>query len=461
MFKKFFGDKEFYKKILVLMIPIMIQNGITNFVGMLDNIMVGQVGTVEMNGVAVTNQLLMVFNLCIFGTVSGAGIFGAQFFGKKDYHGVRNTFRFKLLSCTVLTAICALIFWLFGESLINLYLQGEGDPADAAASLGFARQYMLIMLAGILPYSIVQCYSSTLRESGETKVPMIAGVVAVLVNLFLNYILIFGHFGAPALGVAGAAIATVISRFVELGFIVVWCRINNETTFYFDDAYRHFKIPKELAGRIFLKGMPLMLNETLWSAGMAFLTQCYSVRGLSVVGANNISQTFWNVFAVALMATGVSIGIILGQLLGAGETEQAKKESPKLITFSILVSAVIGVVYFACTFFIPKAYNTTDEIRGLATVMMQICALAMPIEAFANATYFTLRSGGKALITFLFDSCFVWVVSVPVAFILSRYTDVSIITLYAICQILPIIKCAIGFILVKKGIWIKNIVSEE
>ncbi len=461
MLKKFFGDKEFYKRILVLMIPIMIQNGITNFVGMLDNIMVGRVGTVEMNGVAVTNSLLMVFNLCIFGTVSGAGIFGAQFFGKKDYHGVRNTFRFKLVSCTVITAVCALIFWLLGEKLIGLYLTGEGDPADAAASLNFARQYMLIMLAGILPYSIVQCYSSTLRESGETKAPMVAGIVAVCVNLILNYILIFGHFGAPAMGVAGAAIATVISRFVELGFIIVWCKINSETTFYFEDAYSHFKIPKELAWHIFLKGLPLMLNETLWAAGMAFLTQCYSLRGLDVVGANNISQTFWNVFAVALMATGVSIGIILGQLLGAGETERAREESPKLIVFSLCVSAAIGIVYFGCTYFIPQAYNTTDEIRHLATTMMQICAVTMPIEAFANATYFTLRSGGKALITFLFDSCFVWVVNVPVAFILSRYTNVSIVTLFAISQLLPILKCVIGFIFVKKGIWIKNIVAEE
>lgn len=459
MLKSLIGTKDFYKKVLALTIPIMIQNGITNLVNMLDNIMVGRVGTVEMTGVAVSNQLIFVFNLCIFGAISGAGIFGAQFHGNNDHEGVRHTFRFKIIFCTLLAAIGIGILLFDGEPLIMLYLKGEGSAADAAASLSFAKDYMYIMLIGLIPYTVAQCYSSTLRETGKTILPMAAGIIAVAVNLCLNYILIFGHFGAPELGVNGAAIATVISRFAELLVVAVWTRLHSKKNPFIIGAFRSLRVPRRLTGQIILKGMPLMLNETLWAAGIATLNQCYSMRHYNVVSANNISQTFFNVFSVAFMAVGMAIGIILGQMLGAGDTEEAGSASRKLIAFSVFVSVIISAVYALCAEFIPNAYNTTDEVRQLATRLMQITALAMPIEAFANASYFTLRSGGKALITFLFDSCFMWCISVPTAYLLVHFTSLPILILYAICQFINIIKCIIGFILVKKGIWIRNIVK--
>ena len=460
MFKKLFGDRNFYKRLFVLALPIMIQNGITNFVNMLDNIMIGRVGTLEMNGVAVANQLFFVFNLCIFGAVSGAGIFGTQFHGKGDHEGVRNTFRFKMILCCLLAIAGIGLFFFGGEQLITLYLKGEGSAADIVATLNFGKDYMFVMLIGLLPYTVVQCYSSTLRETGRPMVPMTAGIVAVLVNLVLNWILIFGRFGAPELGVRGAAIATVVSRFAELLIVAVWTRYHAHKNPFIIGAYRSLKVPKKLVGQIAVKGLPLMLNEALWAAGIAVVNQCYSVRGLNVVGAQNISQTFWNVFSIAFMAVGVAVGIILGQMLGAGEEKGAKDAAVKLITFSVLVSMAVGIVYALAAEVIPFAYNTTDEIRQLATRLMQISALAMPLDAFAHASYFTLRSGGKTFITFLFDSGFVWVAHVSTAFLLSRYTAIPILGLYAIIQFSNILKDILGFIFVKKGIWIRNIVAE-
>lgn len=459
MLKHYIGDRAFYKRVMALAIPIMIQNGITNFVNMLDNVMVGQVGTVQMNGVTVANQLIFVFNLCIFGAVSGAGIFGAQFAGSGDQKGIAHTLRFKLLFCTLLTLLGIGVFLLWGDNLIGLYLRGEGDPADAAASLNFARQYIRIMLVGLLPYTIVQCYASTLRETGQTLPPMVAGSIAVGVNLALNSVLIFGLLGAPKLGVAGAAIATVISRFVELLLVVVWTHTKKDRNRYAVGLYRSLSIPRRLVGQIFIKGMPLMVNETLWSLGMATLSQQYSLRGLNVVSANNICQTFFNVFSVAFMAVGVTVGILLGQQLGAGDREGAKDASRKLIAFSVMVGIVVAIAYALCAGVIPKVYNTTDDIRQLATGLMLICAAAMPIDAFAHASYFTLRSGGKAFITFLFDSGFMWVVSVPLAFLLVHFTGLHILWVYAICQGINLIKCIIGGALVKQGGWIRTIVE--
>ncbi len=461
MFKKLIGDKAFYKRVMVLMLPIMIQNGITNLVGMLDNIMVGQVGTVQMTGVAVANQLIFVFNLCVFGAISGAGIFGAQFYGKGDHKGIRYTFRFKLMCCVAISFIGVVVFLTAGEPLISLYLKGEGSAADAAASLGYAKRYLNIMLIGILPWALAQCYAGTLRETGKTVPPMVAGIVAVVVNLILNYILIFGHFGAPELGVEGAAVATVVSRFVELGIVAVWTYAKRQDNSFIIGAYRSMRVPLSLVRDITVKGLPLMMNETLWSTGVAMLNQCYSSRGLDVVAANNISQTFWNVFSVAFIAVGAAIGIILGQRLGAGEFELAKSESTKLIAFSVFVSAVFAAIYFVCAEFIPVFYNTEPEIRLLATRLMQISAVAMPLDAFAHSSYFTLRSGGKVFITFLFDSGFAWLVSVPATLLLTHTTDMYILYIYSIGQALYIFKCVLGFIFVKRGIWIKNIVAEE
>lgn len=459
MFKKLFGNRNFYKSVIALTLPIMIQNGITNLVNMLDNVMVGQTGTAEMTGVAIANQLIFVFNLCVFGAVSGAGIFGAQFFGSGNHTGVRHTFRFKIIMCAVLSAAGIAVFLLAGPALINLYLKGEGNRADAAASLGFAERYLHIMLIGLFPWSILQCYAGTLREGGKAIPPMVAGAVAVLVNLVLNYILIFGHFGAPRLGVIGAAVATVISRFVELAIIVIYTFVTRTSNRFIVGAFRSLYVPADLIRKILVKGMPLMANETMWSMGIATLNQCYSRRGLDVVAANNICQTFWNVFSVCFMAVGVSIGIMLGQQLGADDCEKAKATSYKLITFSVLVSLVMGAVMFIAADFVPFIYRTEDSIRHLATSLMCICAVAMPIDAFANATYFTLRSGGKVFTTFLFDSGFVWCVSIPVVLVLTEFTSLPILPIFAVAQFINIVKCVVGFALVRKGSWAQNIVA--
>lgn len=459
MFKKYIGDKAFYKAVMALTLPIMIQNGITHLVNMLDNIMVGSVGTVEMNGVTIANQLIFVFNLCIFGAVSGAGIFVAQYAGNKDNQGIVYTMRFKLLFCTLLALAGVGAFLLWQDPLIGLYLQGEGDPADTAAALACAKDYINIMLIGLVPFALTQCYSSTLRETGQTAPPMVAGLIAVGVNLIGNYVLIFGHFGAPKMGVAGAAVATVISRFVELVVLVVWTHAHTDRNPYAATLYRSVRIPLRLVGQIFLRGLPLMANEAAWSLGFATLNQQYSLRGFHVVGANNISSTFWNVFSVSFMAVGVAVGILLGQKLGAGDKEGAREDSRKLIALSVAMGVVVGVIYTVCAQFIPYMYNTTDQIRLLATELMVICACCMPIDAYAHATYFTLRSGGQAFITFLFDSCFMWVVNVPFVFVLINYTSLPILTVFILSQALNILKCVLGGWLVHKGVWIKTIVE--
>lgn len=449
----------YYKRMLTIAFPIMIQNGITNFVSMLDNIMVGRVGTLQMTGVSIVNQLIFVFGLCIFGAMSGAGIFTAQFYGKKDKDGMRSTLQYKLVTSILIAISGAVIFTVFGEALISAYLQSDSSPDDIAAVMAYAKSYLKIMIIGTVPFALSQAYASTLRETSDRLIPMIATISAVFVNLIFNYLLIFGKFGFPELGIEGAAIATTISRFVELGILIIWSHTHKHKYEFIPGLFTKFTITGSQIKKITLVTIPLLLNETLWAAGVAILNQCYSIRGLDVVAAINIVSTLTNVFNVAFIAFGHATGIILSQMLGAREKKQAEYAAPKLFIFSVLAVILISAVMSIFAPLFPQIYNTDDSVKHLATLLILTAAIFMPVQAGTNAGYFTLRSGGKTLITFIFDCGFVWIINIPLAFILSRFTDMYIVYLYACVVGTDIIKCIASYILVKKGVWLNTVVD--
>ncbi|MBR4072638.1 MAG: MATE family efflux transporter [Clostridia bacterium] len=456
--KRYVGDKNFYKKILAVSVPIMIQNGITNFVNMLDNIMVGSLQIEAMSGVSIVNQFIFILNLLIFGAVSAAGIFTAQYHGLNDTEGEKHTFRFKLIINLLAVIAGILIFFFFQDSLIKTFLHSGSETGDLALTLSYGKKYLNIMLIGLVPYTLSQVYASTMRETGQTVLPMIAGIAAMATNLIFNTLLIFGFLGFPALGVAGAAIATVLSRFVELAILVVWGHTHKEKCPYLVGAYRSLYIPRELMGHIIIKGIPIMFNELLWASAMTMRNQCYSVRGLDAVAALNINSTILNVFNVVYIALGCSIAIVVGNLLGAGELEEAKDTARKMIAFSIFCAILISILYVASAFVFPKLYNAGSSVRLLATYMMIVSAVAMPFNAYANAAYFTLRSGGKVLVTFLFDSGYMWAFVIPLTALFAYLTPVNIFVLFAIGQSADIIKCALAYPVLRKGTWAKQIV---
>ena len=457
--KTLIGDRYFYKRTLSIAVPIMIQNGITNFVSLLDNIMVGRIGTEQMSGVAIVNQLLMIYYLCIFGGIAGAGIFTAQYFGEKNDEGIRQTMRFKFWTAIITTAVAMAIFILFGNNLIGAYLMGSNDGGDMAAALSYGRSYINIMMIGFIPFMILQVYAGTLRECNETVLPMKASILAVIVNLMLNYVLIYGKLGFPALGVKGAAIATVTARYVEAATVIIYTHTKTTLYPFIKGLYKTLLIPLDLSKKFFAKGFPLLINEALWSGGVAMLSQCYSTRGLSVVAGLNIANTIYNVFSVVFIAMGNAVSIIVGQLLGAKKMDEARDTDRKLIAFAVASCTAVAIVLLCAAPFFPKLYNTTEQARTVAMQFIIAQALFMPKDAFLNAAYFTLRSGGKTIVTFLFDSVFMWVVSVALAFILSRFTGIGAIYMFLIIQTADFIKCAIGYILVKKGFWIQNITN--
>ncbi len=453
------NNKEIYKKALRLAIPMMIQSGIANAVVLVDNLMVGSLGTESISGVSIAGQLLFVFNLAVFGGLSGPAIYGAQYYGNGDKEGFQQVFRLKLWIGMIVTLGGILVFLTKGDALIRLYLTGSGGGFDPDLTLTLGMDYLHIMLAGLVPFFLVQVYAGSLREMNESLIPMTAGLFSVIVDIIFNYMLIYGKLGFPALGVRGAAIATVLARITELIAIIGMKRFKSDAWSFLDGVYRTLLVPASKAKVVIRKGIPIFFNEFLWAGGIATLTQCYSMRGLAVVAGLNISNVLCNLFNVVFINLGVAVGILEGQFLGASEFEKAKDSAQKLTLFCCSVCIIISVFLFGLSGIFPNLYNTTGEVRGMATRFIMITAVFIPVQGALNALYFILRSGGKTLITFLFDSVFSWSVSVPLAFFLCRYSPLSVFVIYAIVQAADMIKVCLGFIYVRKGLWITNLVN--
>ena len=458
--EKFIGDKNFYKRVLLIALPMIGQNAITSFVSFLDNIMVGMIGTEQMSGVAIVNQLVFVFNICIFGGVSGAGIFGTQFYGKGDYDGQRYAFRFKVIASAVLLGIALLLGAFRGTELIQLYLSDSGEVGNIALALEYGEQYLKIMLLGLIPFALSQTYVSSIRETGHTLIPMLAGFAAMISNLLLDVLLIFGIGPFPELGVQGAAIATVFARFLECLIVVIWTHAHRKQNPYIAGAYKSVYIPKHVLKDILIKGTPLMLNEMFWAVGMTTIVQCYAVRGLEVVAAQNISSTITNLFNIIYLQLGGCIAIIIGQLLGANKLEEAKDTNRKLIFFNVSCCMGVALVMMVVGRWFPNIYATEEVIKELARKFIMISAAVMPLNAFCHCSYFTLRSGGKTGITFLFDSVYTWVLVIPVAMFLAKHTTLPIVLVFFLVQSLEFVKAIIGFFMLRSGVWLQNIVKE-
>lgn len=456
--KKYIGTGAFYRRYLYLALPMIVQNAITNLVSFLDNIMVGQLGTEQMSGVAIVNQLIFVYNLAIFGAASAASIFGAQYFGKGDHKGHMYSFRFKLYATLLVTFATIVLFITKGSDLISLYLTDTVGNGATDVALHYGMQYITVMMVGLIPFAINQSYATNIKETGQTVIPMIASFVAVGTNAVLDLVLIFGIGPFPKLGVIGAALATVIARYIEAAIVIIWAHTHKKKNRYLEDAYRGFGIPGAELKAILIKGMPLILNEVLWAAGMTTVNQCYSIRGLSVVAAVNIASTITNLFNIVYIQLGGCISIIVGQYLGEGELEEAKDADNKMIAFSVFCCMIVAVVMFVIGGLFPRIYNTSADIKTLATSFIAVSALIMPFCSFSHASYFTLRSGGKTFVTFLFDSVFTWVVVVPVAFVLAHFTGLGIVSIYFFVQATELVKVIIGYCMIKSNVWLVQMV---
>ncbi len=455
MMKQF--RRGYYKDALIIAVPIMVQNIITNFVSLVDNIMIGQLGTSGITAVAVSNQLLLLYIVGVSGALSGAGIFTAQYFGNQDQEGVRHSIQAKMLLAIVIGSIALGIYLVFGESLIDMYVLGGNDPGRSIETKDLALSYLQIMLFGILPIGLSQVYMSSLRELGESRYPMVASMAAVLANMVLDYVLIYGKLGLPALGVKGAGIATVIARVIEMSIlIVVTLRCRNKGMF--KGIHKIYEVPRQLLGNIVKKGFPIFISSFVWAFGIAFITQAYSTRGIEAVAAYNIAGTVNGIFVSIFNAVSIAIMIIIARLLGANRMAEARKANKDLLVLSVGICIVIGLVMAFIAIYIPNLYNTSTSTRSASRKIMWVMATALPICAFTNGASGTLKAGGETTRSLMIDSGFMLGLTIPIAYILSRYTDWPIVPMFLLIQYLEIIKALVLYLEIKRGRWIRKVI---
>ena len=454
--KKLIGDRAFYRRVFAISIPIIIQNAITNFVNLLDNVMVGALGTEAMSGVSIVNQFVFIFNLLLFGAMSAAGIFTAQYHGKGEVQGVRNTFRLKMLMSAFVGILGVVLFVALDDQLISTFLHDGESTGNLQLTLQYGKEYLAVFVIGMIPFAISQAYASTLRETGDTVIPMYSSVIALVCNCGLNYIFIF----VCDLGVTGAAIATVISRCAELAFVVIVAHARPARYKFIRGAYRSLALPRKLITNVLVRGMPLIFNEFMWAISVTLRNQSYSMRGLDVVAAINITSVIVNLASVVYMACGASISIIVGAELGAGNIEKARDSAWKMLAFSVMCAVVTGAFMTVIAPIFPRMYETSDAVRELATYMTIVSAIYLPFDAFSNAAYFTIRSGGRVFITFLLDSGFMWAIVVPLSLCVAHLTNMNILYFYLLCQGATMLKPILGFYLLRRGTWARQLVAD-
>ncbi len=451
--KKFCFDKEFSKIVLAIAIPLMLQQLITCSVNLIDNLMVGQLGDIAVGGVAAVNRFYIIATYGTNGLINAAAIFIAQFYGARNHEKMQQTFRFMLVSAVAIIMVFLVIGTLIPDVVVGFFTH---DPQIIA----LGADYMQIAAFSFLPMALTLCIASSMRSIGETKLPLIASAVAVITNTSLNYCLIFGNFGFPRLGVSGAAVATLIARCLELAIILYFLKIND---FEFKTSLvKVLDIPKEVASKVIAKGLPLAANEILWSMGMAALFKFYATRGTDVMSGYSICTTIGDIFFVLYAGMAAASTVLISQPFGANDLEKGRSNAYKLLGFCFCLSFVFAVLMYGSTFIIPQLYaNVSANARMVATNFLRVQSVLFWVYMFTTECYFILRSGGDTKNTLIMDSCFMWLVNIPLVGIFTYFTSIGYLGLYLVGQATDLLKLVFAYHLITKEKWVKNLTHHD
>lgn len=446
--KKYPLDSVFVKRVSYVAIPMILQQLITNSVNLVDNIMVGQLGSYAISGVAAANRFFMLGLAAIMGVSNGAAVYLAQFYGGKQYKRVQESFRLSIVA--VMLLILPLVFFsiLFPDLIIRFF---NKDPGLLAPG----REYLPIVGVALIPQCLSFSMQSAMRALGDTRRPLQISIVTVLTNVFFNYVLIFGHFGFPRLEVTGAALGTLIARIVELiCSILLICNVKYCFATKVKDL---FKIPRILIREVVKRSLPLTINELLYGSAMALLFKLYATRGTDVMAAMTILGTNSDLFFIIFSGMTAATFVVVSQPLGANELDEARANGYCMIKFSALISLFFAGLMFLSSFVVPEFYRVAPEIKSMAAILVRISAAFFLIYTVNVQCFYTMRSGGDTKRSMIMDSGYFWLVNIPAVATAAYLTDWSIYAVFLIGQFVDVIKMFLALYLVQKEGWVKNV----
>ena len=453
-----FGPASFYAQALKIAIPVMAQMLIQNLVSLIDNFMVAGLGDVKMSGVNICGQIIFVFMVFMNTICMAGGIFMTQFSGAKDKEGMKQSFCFKLWMGLFVVAVFSVSCFLLPRQILSFMVRGN---SQAVLILDQGVQYMRIMGFMGIPWMLSAMISSSLREIGKVKVPLVISIIATCVNTLCNWILIYGNLGAPRLEVRGAAIATVIARSVEaLIFIGYMIKQKPDFAIKFFDVFR---INFALFCEILKKAWMIMLSEMVWAMAETITTALYNGRGgADVVSGMSSSFAISNLFFVAFNGIITATGVIIGKDLGRGELDQARQEKVWLLNGSKIFGLFFTGIGFLCLLLVPVVFrNLSASSQHICRQMVLVMAIYMPIWVYINCQFAVSRAGGDTVMGMLVDGIGNFGVVIPGIFLLANFTGIGPVAMYAIIKFVEVPKIMIAHFWLKKEKWLVNLAQKE
>lgn len=452
MKKLLFGDSVFYKNLFRIAIPITIQNLIMSSLNFVDTIMVGQLGETNIAAVALANQLFFLIALFLFGVGSGASVFVAQFWGKKDVINIRKVLGLSMLCSVVVSVLATLIVMTFPEVVLSLFTK-DTEVIRISAS------YLRIVCFSYIPTSITFCFASTLRSTGQSKLPMIASAVALSVNTVLNYIFIFGKLGMPAMGARGAAVATVIARFAEailiLG-VVYSLKLTPAASFR-----ELFAFSRDFAVRFFQVVIPVIMNEVLWSTGVTMYTVVYGRMGTNILASINIASAIEGISFVLFRSMSNACAVLVGNKIGEGDEQTAFTYSLRMAILGPALGITVGLILFFSSGNLLVFYNVTEQVYENARIILRIFSFVIPLKVFNMINIVgILRSGGDTKFSLILDTFGVWFIAVPLAFVGGLVYHLPVYIVYVLVNLEEIFKFSLGLKRFISKKWINNVIVQ-
>ncbi len=451
MFQKFKFEKSFIKMLMALAIPIILQNLITASLNLLDNIMVGKLGESEIAAVGLSNQFYMIFFYSVAGVGMGASIFMSQLWGKKDVKKIHEFLDLSLLISLGVSIFFAAIALIFPANIIHIFLN---DPTVTALGVSYLR----IVAVSYILSSITLAYSMALRSTAQTKLPMYGSIVGIAFNGLLNYIFIFGKFGAPQMGVAGAALGTTVSRTMELGFLLFM--IYNYNNVIATKFHGLKELSRKKFKEFFKIASPVIFNDIMWILGISTYSIAYAQLGVNATATMQIAITVNNMFNIFGIGIGAASAIIIGNKIGAGLKDEAYSLSIKISQFGVLLGVVIGIAFYFISPLFVGVFKITPETAKNVITVLKIMAFFIPARFYAIIQVIgTLRGGGDVIYAIATEMIGIWVIGIPLAFTAIHFIPgLSITTLYFIICLEELVKCAITYPRVMSYKWIRSLV---
>lgn len=446
-----FSDPVFLRKTVMIAVPVAIQALLNTVTNMVDTLMIGTLGETVIAGVGLANKVFFVFNLLIFGIASGTSVLSAQFWGTHDTKNIRKVLGLSLL----LGLLGSLFFVLPGffapKAVMRIF-------TDSTASSGAGAEYLRLVCLSYPFTAVTNIYVAVMRSMGRVKTPVVTSLIAIVVNIFLNYALIFGHFGFPALGVTGAAIATLTARVVEMSCIFFYTYgWKTELAGRFSEFFGY---SSSLIREYVKTSLPVIGNEFMWGLGVTMYSLAYGRMGDTAVAAITISQTIQDMILVFFQGIAAAASVILGNELGAGRTKEAKEDAARLLWLQVVFSLALGVFCILTRNLLVGIYDVSEETFREAALCMMIYGLFLPFKMINLVTIVgILRSGGDTRFCLLLDSGSVWLIGVPLTFLGALVFRFPIHRVFAMTMTEEVVKFFASYWRYKKGRWLKNLTA--